>query len=346
MSDVQVKLCRLAAAVPNPASKLKIQLSPGTFDMSDTKRQRPSSSSSSSSADVAALLECSICYNPFDESTRLPRMLPSCGHTFCAVCLARLVKQKTMRSKRTITCPNDSQESEVKGGDVASLPTNLTILPLITAALRPPVSAPPASASSAAICVGESCELCEEEQHNATHRCLECQQCMCEAVSKLHRRLSGTMSHRVVTVAEWRADPKIPSASASAAAASISHLCKSHGKAADLFDLDCGLFLCGTCVLSHVSHATSILPLNEAAKVCRAELNHWAKRVEHWDKRIAATGKACDQRGDEVQAAHGRAKDALLAREGQVCMCVCMCVRVCVCVSVRVGTYVCVRVFV
>ncbi len=276
------------------------------------------------------MLECSICNHPFDEAARLPRLLPSCGHTFCAVCLASLVKQKTMRSKHTITCPNDGQESEVKGGDVATLPTNFTILPLIAAALRPPVSAPPASSAAD---VYESCELCEE-QHDATHRCLECQQYMCDTLAKFHRRMSGTMSHRVITVAEWRADPNIPSVSANAAAATIVHLCKSHGKAAEVFDLDCGVFLCVECILSHGDHLSRIKPVAQAAALCRAELSEWASRMEHWEKRITATDKACDQRGDEVQAAHGRAKDALLTQEGQVCVFVCVCVCVCVCVYV------------
>jgi tripartite motif-containing protein 56 len=283
--------------------------------MSSAKRLRPSPSPSSSSSvavDVS-LLECSICTHPFDEASRVPRLLPTCGHTFCAACLASWVKQKTVRSKHTITCPNDGQESEVKGGDVAALPTNFTILPLIAAARRPP---PPLS--SAAAGDGESCELCEES-HNATHRCLECQQFMCDTWAKGHRRMSGTMSHRVVSLAEWRANPQLPASTA--ASSNIAHLCKSHGKAAEVFDLDCGLFLCVECVWTHAGHAARIKPVTEAATICRAELDEWAGRVEHWDQRIALTDKACDQRGDEVQAAHGRAKDELLAQEGQVFEC-------------------------
>jgi hypothetical protein len=63
--------------------------------MSSAKHQRPSSSSSSSSSRAtsidASLLECSICTHPFDVTAHLPRLLPSCGHTFCAACLASWV---------------------------------------------------------------------------------------------------------------------------------------------------------------------------------------------------------------------------------------------------------------
>ncbi len=108
--------------------------------------------------------------------------------------------------------------------------------------------------------------------------------------------------------------------------------------------MDCGVFLCVECVLSHGDHLSRIKPVAQAAALCRAEPREWVGRVEHWDKRIAATDKACDQRGDEVQAAHGRAKDTLLAQEGQVCVCVCVYVCVCVCLYVRVFVCVCVLV--
>jgi hypothetical protein len=274
------------------------------------KRQRPSaassfSSSSSSLAVDASLLECSICNNPFDETVRLPRLLP-CGHHFCTACLASWVNRKTVRSKHTIACPIDGAESDVKNGDASTLATNFGLMPLIAAALRPP---PPVLASSSG---DVACELCEEK-HDATHRCLECQQCMCDGVAKQHRRLSVSMSHRVVSLAEWRANPQMPAGSGRAAP--IVHLCKSHGKAADLFDLDCGFFLCAQCVLSHGDHLSRIQPVAEAATVCRAELDAWIGRCEHWDQRIAATDKACDVRGDEVERAHDRAKDELEAQE-------------------------------
>ncbi len=121
------------------------------------------------------------------------------------------------------------------------------------------------------------------------------------------------MSHRVILLAEWLANPQ--TAAASAIDASVAYLCKSHGKAADLYDLACGLFLCGQCVLAHVDHANRIMPVAEAAIVCRAELDGWLGRCEHWDKRIAATDQACDRRGNEVQAAHGVAKDVLEGQE-------------------------------
>jgi hypothetical protein len=50
-------------------------------------------------------------------------------------------------------------------------------------------------------------------------------------------------------------------------------------------------------------------------------LDAWIGRCRHWDQRIAATDKACDVRGDEVERAHDRAKDELEAQEKVVCTC-------------------------
>jgi hypothetical protein len=278
------------------------------------KRQRPAASSSSHSslAVDASLLECSICNNPFDETVRLPRLLP-CGHHFCTACLASWVKRKAAEGKHTIACPIDGAESDVKNGDATTLATNFGSLPLIAAAHRPPPPVPATGSSSGDV----ACELCEEK-HDATHRCLECQQCVCDTMSKAHRRMSGSMAHRIVSLAEWRANPHLPAGNG--AAAPIVHLCKSHGKPADLFDLNCGLFLCAQCVLSHGDHLPRIKSVGDSATVCRAELDAWIGRCEHWAQRIAATDKACDVRGDEVERVHDRAKDQLEAEEKKVRM--------------------------
>ena len=40
-------------------------------------------------ASAEGLLQCSVCFNPFDDQNICPRNL-SCGHSFCTSCLERL----------------------------------------------------------------------------------------------------------------------------------------------------------------------------------------------------------------------------------------------------------------
>jgi hypothetical protein len=42
--------------------------------------------------------------------------------------------------------------------------------------------------------ISRSCEICDEE-HDAMHRCIDCQQSMCEAMGDLHRRMKQTKKH-------------------------------------------------------------------------------------------------------------------------------------------------------
>ena len=48
------------------------------------------------------LLECKICYEPYNTTSRKPLILP-CGHTFCKDTISKLIN-KTQRG--AIECPN------------------------------------------------------------------------------------------------------------------------------------------------------------------------------------------------------------------------------------------------
>ena len=50
-------------------------------------------------------LVCTICFHFFDDSEHCPRMLPSCGHTFCSKCLQNMIDK--LQSNENFTCPED-----------------------------------------------------------------------------------------------------------------------------------------------------------------------------------------------------------------------------------------------
>ena len=50
-------------------------------------------------------MECSICFNKYDNAQRKPYVINPCGHCFCSKCLAELPTQ---------LCPNDRGKIESK----------------------------------------------------------------------------------------------------------------------------------------------------------------------------------------------------------------------------------------
>jgi hypothetical protein len=67
--------------------------------------------------------------------------------------------------------------------------------------------------------VMSDCELCDDEPgHAATHRCIQCDQFMCEALGKVHRKIKATRHHDLQTIAEFRSGGTVvPSATSRAA---------------------------------------------------------------------------------------------------------------------------------
>jgi hypothetical protein len=60
-------------------------------------------------------MECSICFNKYDNNQHKPYVINNCGHCFCSKCIAELPSQ---------LCPNDR-------GKIESKTLNLAILGLV-----------------------------------------------------------------------------------------------------------------------------------------------------------------------------------------------------------------------
>jgi hypothetical protein len=91
------------------------------------------------------------------------------------------------------------------------------------------VSTWPQPSQSLTVVVSEDlpCDLCEE-QHTATHGCLDCDQRMCDMWAKGHKRSAALKSHCVLLLSEWRlrrAQSGPASAASSLYVASGSGLC-------------------------------------------------------------------------------------------------------------------------
>ncbi|XP_071964577.1 uncharacterized protein [Antedon mediterranea] len=81
----------------------------------------------SGESDIAVLLECSLCFEQYDEGYHLPKGLP-CYHTFCLTCLQQLEgDKKPLRLK----CPECRTLHSLSSEGSKGLPSNVTITSLV-----------------------------------------------------------------------------------------------------------------------------------------------------------------------------------------------------------------------
>jgi hypothetical protein len=141
---------------------------------------------------------------------------------------------------------------------------------------------------------------------------------MCRAVARLHQRMASSASHQVQTLIDGKVEPHAQAVLLSHRSASV-QVCKEHAKPAEAFDLHCGLFLCGQCILTHGNHVQHIQSLLQAATTVRTELDSWTSRYERWVRCIDMAGQANERRSDYLQQVSVTNKNKLLAVEQEVC---------------------------
>jgi hypothetical protein len=61
--------------------------------------------SSYSDAPESDLFSCGVCRNRYDNDSKVPRILPGCGHTFCQGCIDSIVATATSTDDSEFACP-------------------------------------------------------------------------------------------------------------------------------------------------------------------------------------------------------------------------------------------------
>jgi len=121
------------------------------------------------------------------------------------------------------------------------------------------------------------CESCDDK-HPATSCCLDCKEDMCEDAARWHARNKASRDHRVVSLEELKANPKL---------AAVSVFCSEHNEQFRFFDDECGHVVCRDCVtLKHNGH--KCLSLAEAASKYRQEMETLATKASTHAEEIKA----------------------------------------------------------
>ena len=69
-------------------------------------------------------MECQICYEIFDSKSIIPKILTNCGHSFCKICLDRIINKKTL-----VYCPVCREKTSISQKE--NLPTNYSLIKII-----------------------------------------------------------------------------------------------------------------------------------------------------------------------------------------------------------------------
>eukprot|EP01125_Pyxidicula_operculata_P019233 TRINITY_DN695_c0_g1_i10.p1 TRINITY_DN695_c0_g1~~TRINITY_DN695_c0_g1_i10.p1 ORF type:complete len:770 (-),score=229.44 TRINITY_DN695_c0_g1_i10:26-2335(-) len=200
-------------------------------------------------------LSCSICQESFNDSDRLPLLL-SCFHTFCSSDLQRLSVVQSQTTTTTITCPLCRRETTYSNKEniFKSLSLNYALMDVVNENRQ--------LSNQKQTQTVVYCEVCEEEQHEATSFCVVCQQSLCSIASKFHQKFQS--SHQIISLKDN--NPK-----------KIDKLkpvfCNDH-KQEELkyFCTDCTKLICRDCfALSHAGH--KCLSLNDARQIFSQKMN-------------------------------------------------------------------------
>ena len=235
-------------------------------------------------------MTCPRCENDFDADVSCARVLP-CGHVFCSTCLKGLQQHQPSSPSApspitTFTCPCDSVQVRVPSScpedAIRALPREREIIKMFEAArINPPQA--------------RQCEVCEDDAHTATHRCVNCDQGFCSAMAKAHKKMRGFASHTVVEeIGESSALGDV----------SESH-CWHHHQPMVAYDTLCDRAVCVACMCgTHLSH--TVITLEEAAELSRQALPGDIAAAEDLMRRLTA----CVEGHSDVKVALGESLDA------------------------------------
>ncbi|XP_042232499.1 tripartite motif-containing protein 65-like isoform X1 [Homarus americanus] len=129
--------------------------------------------------------DCTVCFVRFNAGRRCPRILVSCGHSFCSVCINEIKKKNNLR------CPYCSRQFNMTA--VEDLPVNHALLQLLEQKAPPPSSLGAAKVNdfSKVQSPKQHAGVCDEHGQYKLFHCATCDMYICHVCTVVdHPRTS------------------------------------------------------------------------------------------------------------------------------------------------------------
>ncbi|XP_078680785.1 uncharacterized protein LOC144915872 [Branchiostoma floridae x Branchiostoma belcheri] len=208
-------------------------------------------------------LVCQVCLEDFKE----PKMLP-CLHTFCQLCLEKLLAAEP---EEKLACPTCRQDVPLPQNGVQGLKSNFLVGKLHDILQqqsggndgKPDAQEP-----------GVPCMVCERGK-TAQFYCVDCTDHMCQTCNDIHRRFKSTRSHKVVTIQDLQSGQfslELPAGETSK--------CGEHDEPMKFYCETCHRVICPHCVVTaHKEH--KYVELDEAAEKEKAKIKEKMSTVQN-----------------------------------------------------------------
>ncbi|XP_038056006.1 tripartite motif-containing protein 2-like [Patiria miniata] len=230
-------------------------------------------------------LECPICCCLFKD----PKML-DCLHSFCLNCLEEMMSKQKPEAEK-ITCPVCRRETQVPDGGLQSLASSFFLSSLVDEVKQQEAILGEASAPTATCDCGEGKE--------ATWRCLNCNDNVCQECQKAHRRVKHTKEHQIISLGDWQKS-KMPPAEHSKP---ITRMCTIHHDHPLCFYCDtCDTLICSMCAtLDHRSAEHNLLKIDDTIRSFRSEVDNILQKFEKSRQHFKSTEKSIEHARTRLQ---------------------------------------------
>ncbi|PVD22033.1 hypothetical protein C0Q70_17836 [Pomacea canaliculata] len=201
--------------------------------------------------------ECAVCTNDFTT----PKILP-CGHLLCRECVISWMDSKRDAGCPLCRCPIVEQSDGSSSDTVDALPTDFVMEALVE--------------SAGVLSKDHLCCVCEDVR--ADFICMQCQDMMCTACTKVHKKMSVSRSHDVESVSTVTPERL---------AASRPALCADHGdKQADSFCFYHRLAVCKSCKVQKHSECLKVSDFDFEIHSAENSLTHLTKILVEAEQKL------------------------------------------------------------